>query len=92
MQPIWRGDGKELFYLTLEGKLRAVPIENEAPQPLGTKELFTSRICPYPGFGQYAADASGQQFLMIDPDPSAEPPESSEPIHLMTDWPVQAPK
>jgi eukaryotic-like serine/threonine-protein kinase len=91
-QPIWRGDSKELFYLTLEGKLMAVPMENEAPQLLGAKELFASRLRPYPGFAQYAADAAGQQFLMIDPDLSAEPPESSEPIHLMADWPAQAPK
>ncbi|HEX3879504.1 MAG TPA: hypothetical protein VHW24_21120 [Bryobacteraceae bacterium] len=44
---------------------------------------------PYPGFAQYAADAAGQQFLMIEPDPSAEAPESAEPIHVMTDWTAQ---
>ena len=91
-QPIWRADSKELFYLTLGGLLMAVPLQNEGPQPRSAKELFASRLQPYPGFAQYAVDAAGQQFLMIETDPSAEPPESGEPIHVMTEWTVQPPK
>jgi hypothetical protein len=88
-QPIWRGDSQELFYLTLDGKLMAVPMQDNSPQPLSVKELFRTRLHPYPGFAQYGADAAGQQFLIIEPDPSAEPPESGEPIHVMAHWPAQ---
>jgi WD40 repeat protein len=87
-QPIWRGDSQELFYLTLDGKLMAVPMRDNSPQPLSMKELFRTRLHPYPGFAQYGAEAAGQKFLIIEPDPSAEPPESGEPIHVMTDWPA----
>ena len=89
-QPIWRRDGNELFYLTLDGKLMSVEMQNgklELPQ---AKKLFASRIRVYPGFAQYAADAAGKQFLMIEPDPAAEPPEFGEPIHVMTNWTAKA--
>jgi Tol biopolymer transport system component len=87
-QPAWRGDSKELFYLTLDGALMSVDMQEGTPTVPG-KDLFASRMRPYPGFAQYATDAAGQQFLMIEPDPSAEAPESAEPIHVMTDWTAQ---
>ncbi|HKE24637.1 MAG TPA: protein kinase [Bryobacteraceae bacterium] len=85
-QPIWRGDGKELFYLTLDGKLMSVEITSGVPNHAQAKRLFASRIGVYAGFAQYAADAAGQRFLMIEPDTEAEPSELSDPIHVMTNW------
>jgi Tol biopolymer transport system component len=83
-QPIWRGDGKELFYLTLDGKLMSVEIHDGTTAH--AKQLFASRIHVYAGFAQYAADAAGQQFLMIEPDPAAAPQGLSDPIHIMANW------
>ncbi len=40
VQPIWRSDGQELFFMTLDGRLMAVPVRTEpsfkagAPEPL----------------------------------------------------------
>jgi serine/threonine protein kinase len=89
-QPIWRKDGKELFYLTLDGKLMSVPMQSDKLELLQAKKLFASRIRVYPGFAQYAADAAGKQFLMIEPDTETEPPEFGEPIHVMTNWASKA--
>jgi Tol biopolymer transport system component len=85
-QPIWRKDGKELFYLTLDGKLISVEMQGETLQTFKPKKLFASRVRVYGGFAQYAADAAGQQFLMIEPDAEAEAAESGEPIHVLTNW------
>lgn len=85
-QPIWRRDSKELFYLTLDGKLMSVDMQDGKIESPRANQLFASRIRVYGGFAQYAADASGQQFLMIEPDPETEPPEFGEPIHVMTNW------
>ena len=85
-QPIWRRDGRELFYLTLDGKLMSVEMQGETLQPLRAKTLFASRVRVYGGFAQYAADAAGQKFLMIEPEAEMEPAESGDPIHIMTNW------
>jgi len=85
-QPIWRRDGKELFYLTLDGKMMSVEMQGETLQPLRAKTLFASRVRVYGGFAQYAVDATGQKFLMIEPETQMEPAESGEPIHIMTNW------
>jgi hypothetical protein len=85
-QPIWRRDGKELFYLTLDGKLMSVELQGETLQPQRAKKLFASRVRVYGGFAQYAADAAGEAFLMIEPETETEAPPSGEPIHLMTNW------
>lgn len=67
-QPRWRGDGKELFYLSSDAKIMAVPVETGAKFDAGTpaalfqanpREMFaTSEI--------YAYDVSndGQKFLI----------------------------
>src|SRR5437588_12198130 len=60
--PRWRGDGKELFYLSPEGKLMAVAVreragalEWETPQPLFP---LVSTV-----FSPYDVSADGQRFL-----------------------------
>jgi hypothetical protein len=73
----------------MEGKLMSVEMQTEIVQTARPKELFRSRLRPYFGFAQYAADAAGQQFLVIEPDPAAEPAEFSEPIHVVANWATQ---
>ena len=68
-QARWRRDGKELFYVALDGRLMAVPIQMTqqtitagVPTP-----LFATRIGgAIPGLlaHQYAVAADGQRFLM----------------------------
>jgi Tol biopolymer transport system component/tRNA A-37 threonylcarbamoyl transferase component Bud32 len=70
MEPRWRADGKELFYLAPGGKLTAVAVDTahgfEAEKP---RWLFsTALIAPAePGtVSRYAVMAKGQRFLIVD--------------------------
>ena len=70
VRPRWRQDGKELFYVTAESKLAAVPIiTGETFQAGDPTDLFDltfspAGVNPYP----YAVSADGQRFLVITPE------------------------
>jgi Tol biopolymer transport system component len=68
MQPEWRRDGKELFYISADGKLTAVPVTtDEANFSAGTSHaLFDVEVPePNPPFPtDYAVTADGQRFLV----------------------------
>jgi eukaryotic-like serine/threonine-protein kinase len=84
-QPIWRKDGKELFYLALDGKLMSVPLvigaalKTEAP-----KMLFQSGVPVNPVVTKYAVGANGQRFLLVER--AKDPLEAREPLHVVTNW------
>jgi Tol biopolymer transport system component len=67
----WRRDGKELFYVALDGRLMSVPIQmNAATKTLEAgipTPLFTTRVGGAVQAGnsqQYVVSADGQRFLM----------------------------
>jgi Tol biopolymer transport system component len=68
MQPEWRRDGKELFYLSADRKIMAVPVTTGAERfTAGTAQaLFAVEVgeasAPYPG--DYAVSGDGQRFLV----------------------------
>ena len=68
MQPEWRHDGKELFYISADGKLTALPVvTDQATFAAGTPHaLFDVEVpeptAPYPT--DYAVSADGQRFLV----------------------------
>jgi Tol biopolymer transport system component len=68
MQPEWRRDGKELFYVSADGKLTAVPVTTDgATFSAGTsRALFDVEVPeanePYPT--DYTVTADGQRFLV----------------------------
>jgi Tol biopolymer transport system component len=69
VQPHWRHDGKELFYITAEGKMMAVAIKAGASFEAGTPEpLFQTRIYGLTVSSYYAQQydvtPDGQRFLM----------------------------
>jgi eukaryotic-like serine/threonine-protein kinase len=86
VQARWRHDGKELFYLALDGRLMAVDIkasssslEAGAPHVLfvtGITGSFVDR------FNQYVVTRDGQRFLV---NRSAED-ENSAPITVVMHW------
>ena len=83
--PVWRRDGKELFYLTLDLTLVAVPTARSASDlDRGTaRALFQTQgwqLPTGPGRSPYAAAADGQRFLTILIVGEAE----SSPIVLQT--------
>jgi len=68
MQPEWRRDGKELFYISADGELTAVPVTTDGatfsagtPHALFDVEVPESNQ-PYPT--DYAVTADGQRFLV----------------------------
>ena len=63
LQPKWRRDGRELFYLALEGTLMAVPVAlNALPEVGKPQPLFQTRIEATTGFiwHQYNLAPNGQ--------------------------------
>jgi hypothetical protein len=79
-QPQWRGDGRELYYLSEDRKVMAVDVRGSGPQfDAGTpQELFTLRVqsVGLPGPRNfYAATKNGQRFLVVSTsgDPTASP-------------------
>ena len=83
-QPRWRGDGKELFYLALDGRMMAVPISAGAAIELGVpKSLFQTGLTNViPTFPQYVVTRDGQRFLvnasMLETSPT--------PITVVLNW------
>ena len=85
-QARWRRDGKELFYLALDGRLMAVSvnatpaaIETGPPRPLfdtGIRGGFLDRR------NQYLVTKDGQRFLV---NRSAED-ENSAPLTVVMNW------
>jgi hypothetical protein len=82
--PVWRGDGKEIFYLAPDGKLMSVPIESGETffRPLPATPLFQTRLMSSL-FREYDASRDGKQFLL--PVPSAD--DTNEPITVIVNWP-----
>ena len=89
MQPRWRDDGRELFYVAADGTLMAAPI-NPSPdgrtlQPGPPVPLVRNRLVfdAYRGLrsSRYAVTPDGQRFLMIVP---AE--EAVAPVVVVFNW------
>ena len=71
-QPRWRSDGGELFYLSADKKLMAVPLRRGPSFDAGTPQpLFTTTMsCGYLGVSQaYDVTRDGQRFVIAAPDP-----------------------
>jgi Tol biopolymer transport system component len=101
LAPKWRSDGKELYFLALDGQFMAVPVkadnslEFDAPSP-----LFQTQHVPLPpstisvpprDFDRlYDVTPDGQRFLMITPVPSSGvgsvKATDSAPITVIVNW------
>jgi dipeptidyl aminopeptidase/acylaminoacyl peptidase len=83
-QPRWRRDGKELFFVTLDGRLMAAPVKMsdgrlEVGEP---KPLFRMPLRLAPNQYTYDVSADGQRFLAMAPAQQARP----EPLKVMSNW------
>ena len=68
-QPRWRRDGRELFYLTLDGKLMSVAVTTAQTFEFEASELlFDTGLHFLPQhrtwMNQYAVSRDGQRFLL----------------------------
>ena len=69
MQPTWRGDSSELYYLTPDGILKAVKVSVSAGAPVFGEpvELARPRIASAASqIEQYAPHPSGSKFLVLE--------------------------
>ena len=83
VQPRWRRDGKELFYLALDGKLMAVEIQVDPRIDSGVpRPLFDTKLSVDPLRDQFAVTADGQRFLIQVPIAQGSP----TPITVAVDW------
>jgi serine/threonine protein kinase/Tol biopolymer transport system component len=79
-QPRWRADGKELYYLSTDQKLMAVPIALGASVEPGTPQPLFSNA----GISGFAPSPDGQRFLVNVPaggDVTVAPP-----ITVVLNW------
>ena len=91
--PVWRKDGKELFYMAAPGQVMSVDVkagpslETSPPKMLfraGEVPLFTQNYC----IGQYGVAGNGQKFLMIETPRS---PIDDGRMHVVTHWDAALP-
>ena len=88
-QPRWRRDGKELFYLTLDGSLMAVDVRGAAsglevglPTTLAPAKDLRA-VVQGPDYNDYGVSADGQRFLVRRPADGGQ----RQRIHVVLDWP-----
>jgi eukaryotic-like serine/threonine-protein kinase len=68
VEPQWRADGRELFYLASDGAIMSVSLGMRgefAPSP--PARLFPTKLAPDPFLAQYAVTDDGQRFLGLEP-------------------------
>ena len=83
--PRWRGDGKELFYISGDDKIIAAEIsEQGASLGIGkVSALFEASRSVTIG-ASYDVAADGQKFLVVSQSVS----QSAQPLTLITNWPA----
>jgi Tol biopolymer transport system component len=83
--PAWRRDGRELYYLSPDGRMMAVEVKTEGPafesgQP---SQLFSSPISTSSMSRNYDVSLDGGRFLLIEP---AEAQSEAKPLTLVINW------
>jgi Tol biopolymer transport system component len=87
IEPQWRGDGRELFFIGADQQLMTAPVTTERGFRAGTPTaLFLTGLessgLPIAGRNQYVAARDGQRFLIDQPRPEA----AGSPVTLLVNW------
>ena len=83
-QPRWRGDGRELFFIDLEGKMMSATVERGPAPKIGSpRKLFDTSLVPDPTINQYAVTEDGRKFLVLQPRKGF-----LETYSVMLNWPA----
>jgi serine/threonine protein kinase len=86
-QPRWRRDGKELFYISSDQKLTAVPVKSGATFEAGSPQALFEIQPLFPPLGgrfAYQPTADGQRFLALANTGGTAPP----PVTVVLNWQV----
>lgn len=87
-EPIWRRDGKELFYATLDQKLMAVPVTHGSDLPGATAALAvpgshgSGLLFIHSWRNFYVPSADGKKFLIF----TITDATSSSPMTVVLNW------
>lgn len=86
VQPVWRQDGRELYYLGLDSVLKAVELRTGGRPVFSVpKALFdTGLVAPSPWVEQYTVSADGQRVLVLEPVETAV----RNRIGVILNWPA----
>ena len=88
-RPVWRGDGKELFYVAPQGELMAAPVIAGDAFETGAAERIGGNIRLEPNSvvwdTNYDEAANGQRFLAAIPVVRT----NTAPITIVLNWPAQ---
>lgn len=88
LQPHWRGDGRELYYLALDGNLMSVSVKPGSPPETGIPQvLFQTRIPIRPTSDQFAVTKDGQRVLLLE---SLD--IETKPFTVTLNWPAAVKK
>ena len=85
-QPRWRGDGKELFYLSSDGTMMAVPVTTganfDASMPVALFQTTPRQPIPRYDLFVYDVTRDGQHFLILTQLKQAE----TVPMSVILNW------
>ena len=86
MQPRWRSDGRELFYLRSDQFMMAVPLASDQTPAGPPARLFRTRLLPQGSQSvwfdtAYDVTSDGQRFLL-----TGAPTSPGPPITVVLDW------
>jgi Tol biopolymer transport system component len=88
LQPQWRRDGRELYFIDFSGKLMAVPIKLTGAVEAGIPvPLFQTGVIGITGrigtvAASYAVSGDGAKFLLVRPEAQVE----ENPIAVIQNW------
>ena len=81
-EPLWRKDGKELFYLSPDGVMMSVGVKRSIRAETGVpKVLFQSPVRMDNNGQQYAVTGNGTRFIFLEPVE-----EASKPFTVVINW------
>ena len=81
MNPRWRRDGRELFYVAIDRRLMAVPVNAHATFKNGPPAVLFDPHDHNPTEFEYDVSADGQRFLI-----SRLVEDDSRPMNISLDW------
>jgi hypothetical protein len=86
VQPLWRGDGREIYYLAPNGDLMVVAVTPARTFATGAPGVLLRSAIENPSYmvEEYGVTADGQRFLLQVPAADTRPPE----LKVVLDWPA----
>ncbi len=82
LEPRWGADGKELYYVTQDGKVMEVDVTTSPAFQVGTPKLLFQGPPSVGGAGDYTAD--GKRFLFLAP--AGQGSQAQAPFNVVLNW------